>query len=64
MVHKTIIMEKTIKVTNQAQGNKYTNAISIKGEWLKEYGFQLGDYVTVYYTKNKITITNNKKDES
>ena len=57
-------MEKTIKVTNQAQGNKYTNAISIKGEWLKEYGFQLGDYVTVYYTKNKITITNNKKDES
>ena len=64
MVHKTIIMEKTIKLTNQAQGNKYTNAISIKGEWLKEYGFQLGDYVTVYYTKNKITITNNKKDES
>ena len=49
-------MEKLLTVCRSAQGNKYTNAINIKGEYLKKYGFEQGDFVKVSVTKNKITI--------
>ena len=52
-------MEKLLTVCHSAQGNKYTNAINIKGEWLKKYGFDKGDFVKVSVTKNKITIEKN-----
>ena len=49
-------MDKLLTVCRAAQGNKYTNAINIKGEYLKKYGFEQGDFVKVSVTKNKITI--------
>ena len=52
-------MEKLLTVCRTAQGNKYTNIINIKGEYLKKYGFELGDFVKVSITKNKITIEKN-----
>ena len=52
-------MEKLLTVCRSAQGNKYTNAINIKGEYLKKYGFELGDFVKVEVSKNKIVIQKN-----
>lgn len=52
-------MDKLLTVTRSAQGNKYTSAIQIKGEYLKKYGFELGDFVKVTVSKNKITIEKN-----
>ncbi|MEI6752907.1 MAG: phage integrase SAM-like domain-containing protein [Paludibacter sp.] len=52
-------MDKLLTVCRAAQGNKYTNAINIKGEYLKKYGFEQGDFVKVSVTKNKITIEKN-----
>jgi len=49
-------MDKLLTVCRSAQGNKYTSAINIKGDYLKKYGFELGDFVKVEVTKNKITI--------
>lgn len=52
-------MEKLLTVCNATQGKKYTSAINIKGEYLKKYGFELGDFVKVVVSKNKITIEKN-----
>ena len=56
-------MEKLLTVCHSAQGNKYTNAINIKGEYLKKYGFEKGDFVKVTVSKNKITIEKNVSTE-
>jgi hypothetical protein len=56
-------MEKLLTVCHIAQGNKYTNAINIKGEYLKKYGFEKGDFVKVTVSKNKITIEKNVSTE-
>jgi len=56
-------MEKLLTVCRSAQGNKYTNAINIKGEYLKKYGFELGDFVKVEVSKNKIVIQKNVSTE-
>lgn len=50
------ILEKTLTVCRAAQGKKYTNTINIKGEYLKAYGFQVGNKVKVSISCNKITI--------
>lgn len=52
-------MEKLLTVCRAAQGNKYTNAINIKGEYLKKYGFLTGDFVKVTIQKGEIIIQNN-----
>jgi len=44
------------------KGNKYTSAINIKGEYLKKYGFELGDFVKVEVSK-KIVIQKNVSTE-
>lgn len=49
-------MEKLLKVCNMAQGAKYTTGINLKGEYLKQYGFKLGDLVKVTVSEHKITI--------
>jgi hypothetical protein len=56
-------MEKLLTVCHSAQGHKYTNAINIKGEYLKKYGFEKGDFVKVTVSKNKITIEKNVSTE-
>ena len=56
-------MEKLLTVCKAPQGNKYTSAINIKGEWLKKYGFEMGDFVKVQVCKNKIIIEKNVSTE-
>lgn len=56
-------MEKLLTVCRSAQGAKYTNAINIKGEYLKKYGFEQGDFVKVEVVKNQIIITKNMDTE-
>ena len=50
------LLEKTLTVCRATQGKKYTNAISLKGEYLKTYGFQRGDRVKINISHKKITI--------
>ena len=52
-------MDKLLTVCKSAQGNRYTSAINIKGDYLKKYGFEMGDFVKVTVVKNKITIEKN-----
>ena len=52
-------MEKILKVCQTAQGNRYTSKINIAGDWLKKYGFNLGDLVKVEIRKNEIVISKN-----
>lgn len=56
-------MEKLLKVCQAPQGSKYTSKINIAGEWLKKYGFELGDLVKVEVKKNEIVITKNSSTE-
>lgn len=56
-------MEKLLIVCQAPQGNKYTNKINIAGEWLKKYGFELGDLVKVEIKQNEIVITKNISTE-
>ena len=52
-------MERILKVCQTAQGNRYTSKINIAGDWLKNYGFNLGDLVKVEIRKNEIVISKN-----
>jgi len=45
------------------KGNKYTSAINVKGEYLKKFSFELGDFVKVEVSKNKIVIQKNVSTE-
>ena len=56
-------MDKLLTVCRATQGNKYTSSINIKGEYLKKYGFELGDFVKVTVLKNKIVIEKNVSTE-
>jgi len=49
-------LEKTLTVCRATQGKKYTNAINLKGEYLRDYGFLLGNKVKVSISQNKIII--------
>ena len=48
---------RKLKVYNQSRGN-YSNipTIILKGHWLNEFGFIIGNTVIVKCDKNKITI--------
>ncbi len=48
--------ERILSVINKPYKDKYTNGISIQGEYLKEFGFELGDKVSVQLSKNRILI--------
>lgn len=52
-------MDKLLTVCRSAQGKRYTSAINIKGDYLKKYGFDQGDFVKVTVSKNKIVIEKN-----
>ena len=52
-------MERILKVCQTAQDNRYTSKINIAGDWLKKYGFNLGDLVKVEIRKNEIVISKN-----
>ncbi len=56
-------MEKLLTVCSSSAGKKYTNAINIKGEYLKKFGFEKGDFVKVSVSKNRIIIEKNVSTE-
>jgi len=46
-----------------AQGKRYTQGINLKGDYLKKFGFEVGDMVKVEIHKNEIIITKSKATE-
>lgn len=50
-------MEKYVKCVNAPYGNRYTVGINLKGDYLKEFNFFVGDCVKVELLENKIIIT-------
>ena len=49
---------RSIKVVSQSGYNyKVTPIITLKGQWLKELGFDIGDYVSISYENGKLVIT-------
>lgn len=62
---KDVIRESILKVVNKPYKHTYTNGINIQGEYLKKYGFQLGDEVQVIVRENQINISKiiNKKSK-
>lgn len=50
-------MEKYLKCVNAPYGNRYTVGINLKGDYLKEFNFFVGDCVKVELSENKIIIT-------
>ena len=49
---------RSIKVVSQSGYNyKATPTITLKGQWLKELGFDIGDYVSISYENGKLVIT-------
>ena len=56
-------MEKILKVCRVPYNGKQTNGISIKGEYLKKYGFSEGDFVKVTIKKNCISIERTENNE-
>lgn len=52
-----------LTVCKMFQGNKQTQAINLKGDYLKKYGFSQGDFIKVTLSKHKITIEKNASTE-
>lgn len=58
---------RKIKIYNQSMGGgNYTSVTTIllKGKWLEEVGFQMGEYVAVEVEDDKITLTKTTPPES
>ena len=49
-------LNKVLKVINAPSGKKYTTGLNIKGEWMKKFGFELGDMVNVEVSANRILV--------
>ena len=50
--------KRSIKVISQSGHNyKVTPTIVLKGQWLKELGFDIGDYVSITCENGKLVIT-------
>ena len=49
--------EKYLSVSKQPTQKGYTIGFNLKGEYLKKYGFSLGDMVKVEISRNKIVLT-------
>ena len=49
-------MENVLQCVRLPQNGKGTIGFNLKGEYLKKYGFQLGDKVKVEISKNKIVL--------
>ncbi len=65
-VNQTIlfeIMERILKCVSFPAGRKRTAGFNLKGEYLKKYGFEVGDFVKVEISQHKIVITKNQGTE-
>jgi len=50
------VRKSILKVVNKPYKHTYTNGINIQGEYLKQYGFRLGNEVAVMVSQNRILI--------
>jgi len=57
------MIEKILTVCQMTQGKKYAPGINLKGDYLKKFGFNVGDMVKVELHKNKIVISKNSATE-
>ena len=49
---------RSIKVISQSGSSyKATPTLTLKGQWLKELGFDIGDYVSISCENGKLVIT-------
>ena len=48
---------RTLKIYDQSNGNKGVPTLMIKGDWIKEFGFESGDYVEVKCENEKLIVT-------
>lgn len=51
------MLTKLLKVCGLPYNKTYIAGINLKGEYLTKHGFNIGDYVNVEITENKIVIT-------
>lgn len=56
-------MEKYLKCVQAPYGKRYTIGINIKGDYLAEYNFHIGDSVKVELSENRIVITKSEDTE-
>lgn len=49
-------MKKFLKICNLPQGDSYAPGINLKGNYLTNYGFEVGDMVSVEVRKDEISI--------
>lgn len=54
-------MEKVLKCVRLPQNGKGTIGFNLKGEYLRMFGFCLGDLVHVEISKNKVVLTKEDK---
>lgn len=52
---------KTYKISESCQNNKPVPYIRLKGKWLEELNFNIGDDIIVYKSKDKLIITKSTK---
>ena len=53
-----MVKKRSIKVISQSGHNyKATPTIMLKGQWLKDLGFDIGDYVSITCENGKLVIT-------
>lgn len=45
-----------LKVCRLPYGKRYTSGLNLKGDYLKQYGFEVGDLVKVVFSQNEIRI--------
>lgn len=50
------MIQKLLQVCRLSSGKHYKPGINLKGDYLLKYGFDVGDYVSVEVSKNKIII--------
>lgn len=56
-------MEKYLKCVNTPYGSRYTVGINLKGDYLKQYNFNVGDCVKVELFENQIIISKSEATE-
>ncbi len=58
------MLTKTLRICRLPSNRKYTPGINLKGEYLKQFGFSVGDAVCVEISNNKILITKKESETS
>lgn len=53
----------TYKVSETCQNNTFVPFIRLKGKWLEELNFKIGEDIVVYKSKNKLIITKPNKEQ-